>query len=242
LTSREKTNQRGAQFDFYMDLLGHDVLNSNQAVLGYLELICSNPATDKKSKAFAEKAITHARTSTILVENVKRLISTKDMDPADLKPVNLVDVVDQAQQELVRFYPGKSLRLEMSNRPRNAYVLGNNYAADLILNVFVIAARLNLGDDIRMKMSFSQDDFHGKPVWTLRIEDANAQLPPFLDGGGVSATYAQDVSRAVKAAGMLFAKMIAGNLGGDFEAHAIHHEPRTKGAVFTVALRKAEKP
>jgi hypothetical protein len=241
LTAKEKPSKRGAHFDFYMDLLGHDILNCNQAVLGYLELICSNPAADKKSKAFAMKAITHTRTSTILIENVKRLIATKDHDLTTLKPIDLMDAVEQAREELVRFHPGKDVRLEMIDRPRNAFVLGGNYASDLILNVFVIAARLNLDEDIRMKLLFNTEELQGNPVWVLRIEDANAQLPPFLDGEGVKATYDQDVSRAVKASGMLFAKMIAENLGGDFEAHSIHHEPRAKGAIFTIALRRADK-
>jgi hypothetical protein len=242
LPARSETVHRGAQFDFYIDLLGHDILNSNQAVLGYLELISSNPQADKKSKEFAEKAISHTRSSTILIENVKRLVATRNIDVRKLKPINLLDAVQKAQEDLSRFYPGKRLRLEMLNRPRDAVVIGDNYAADLLLNVFVIAARLNPEDDIRVKLSFSEDRVHGKPAWVLTMSDQEAQLPPFLDGEGVQATYAQDVSRAVKAAGMLFAKMIAENLGGDFEAHAIHHGPKTKGAVFTVALRKAERP
>ena len=242
LTIMRKTTQRGPQFDFYIDLLGHDILNSNQAVLGYLELICSNPAVDKKSRAFAEKAISHTRASSILIENIKRLVASRNMDIKDLKPINLLDAVQRARQDLERFYPGKKIRLELSNRPKDAFVIGDDHAVNLLLNVFVIAAKLNPDDDIRMVLKFTEEEVRGTPGWILRIRDEDAQLPPFLNGKGVTATYSQDVSRAVKAAGMLFAKMSAENLGGDFEAHAIHHEPRSKGAVFTIALRKAERP
>lgn len=242
MTTRQKTAQRGAQFDFYIDLLGHDILNSNQAVLGYLELISSNPAVDKKSKAFAEKAISHTRASTILIENIKRIVASRNMDFKDLKPINLLDAIETARQEFDRVYPGKKIRLELADRPKDAVVIGNSHAVDLLLNVFVIAAKLNPDENIRMVLSFTEEKVRGKPGWVLRIRDEDAQLPPFLDGRGVTATYAQDVSRAVKASGMLFAKMTAENLGGDFEAHAIHHEPKTKGAIFTIALRKAERP
>lgn len=242
MTGKKQANKKRAQFDFYIDLLGHDILNSNQAVLGYLELISSNPTVDKKTKAFAEKAIAHTRSSTILIENVKRLVATRNMDLSSLRPVNFVDAVQKAQRELDKFYPGKKLLLEMTNKPKDALVLGDTYAVDLLLNVFAIAARLNPGDHIQMRLSFTEEDVRGKPGWVLRMTDERAQLPPYLDGQGVTATYDQDVSRAVKAAGMLFAKMIAENLGGDFEAHAIHHEPKTEGAIFMVALRSAEKP
>ena len=58
------------QFAFYMDLVGHDILNSNQAALGYIELMLANPGCDSALRAYAEKAFSHVRRSTMLVENV----------------------------------------------------------------------------------------------------------------------------------------------------------------------------
>ena len=242
MTSKEKSPKKGTQFEFYMDLLGHDILNSNQAVLSYLELILASPSADKKTKSFAEKAMIHVRTSTILIENVKRLIGTRNIDFHELTPVDLVKAVEKAEVELARFYPGKTISLAHASKVRSAIVYGDNIATDLILNVLVTAVGLNPGTDIRMTLAITEDKMRGDPVWVVRIEDRNAQLPPFLDGEGVAATYNQDISLAVKTTGMLSAKMIAGNLGGDFEAHPMSHEPKKTGAIFTIALRKVEKP
>lgn len=242
MTSKEKTPHKGNQFEFYMDLLGHDVLNGNQAVLSYLELILASPGADKKTKEFAEKALAHVRTTTILIENVKRLIGTRAIDFRELKPVDLVKAVGKAELELARFYPGKTISLVHASKVRSAMVYGDTYAKDLVLNVFVTAVGLNLGNDIHMTLAIDEDKMMGNPVWVVRIEDRDAQLPAFLDGEGVAATYNQDISLAVKTTGMLSAKMIAGNLGGDFEAHAMSRETKKTGAIFTIALRKVENP
>jgi hypothetical protein len=232
----------GPQFEFYMDLLGHDLLNSNQAVLSYLELILSTPGLDKKTVAMAEKAIAHVRASTLLIENVKRILGTRIANFRELSPIDLTGVIDKAESDLARFYPGRKIRVEHEAWPQTAMVYGSTFVADLVLSVLVTAARLNPGDDVKLRISLLEDkaDEHG--IWIVRIEDDESRLPPFLDGEGVSATYAQDISLAVKTAGLLSAKMIAANLGGDFEAHAISHEPKRKGAEFTITLRKADQP
>ena len=242
MSLQSKDMQKQNQFAFYMDLLGHDILNNNQAVLGYLELLMATPGTDKKTREFAEKAISHVRTSTVLIDNVKRLIATREIDADKMKPIDLIRAIERAESELRRFFPSKTIRFEKASKPKVAFVHGNNHAADLILNVFLTAIRLNPSDDIAIGISFAEEKFEGKKAWVMRAEDKNSQLPPFLDGEGVKATYSQDISTAVRSTGVLFAKMIAGNLGGDFEAHSIHHDPRKRGAVFTVTLRKAEKP
>lgn len=225
-----------------MDIVSHDILNNNQAVLSYLELILATPGTDKKVKDFAEKAVAHVRTSTILVDNIKRVIASRSLDPEKLRPIDLVKAIDLGESQLKKHFPAKSIRIHKTGLPRSAFVLGDLHAADLVLNVFVTAIRLSPGDDITMSASMSESEFKGKPAWTISVEDKTAELPPFLDGEGVAATYSQDISTAVKSTGIIYAKMIAANLGGDFEVHAVHHDPKKKGAVFTLILRKVEKP
>jgi light-regulated signal transduction histidine kinase (bacteriophytochrome) len=242
LTSKEKTVKGGGQFEFYMDLLSHDILNSHQAVLSYLELIIANPNVDKKNKVLAEKAIGHIRGSTLLIENIKKIVGSRGEDFKAMKPVDLVKNIERAQVDLQRFYPGKRVRIDHKPLPRVAMVYGSNYVDDLLLNVLVSAVRLNQGDDIHLHLAIEEGVFAGEPAWITRVEDPDSQLPPFLNGQGVAATYAQDSSLAVKSSGLLSSKMIAVNLGGDFDAHAITHEPKRKGAAFIITLRRADQP
>lgn len=242
MTSEKESVQIGRQFEFFMDLLGHDLLNSNQAVLSYLELILSNPGADKKTVTMAEKAIAHVRTATILIENVKRIMGTRIVDFHELKAVDLTSAIEKAEADLARFYPDRRIQIDRETWPSTAMVYGSSFVTDLVLNVLVTASRLNPGDDVRMKVALVEDKQNDHSVWVVRVQDEDCQLPPFLDGEGVSATYAQDISLAAKTSGLLSAKMIAANLGGDFEAHAISHEPKRKGAVFTITLRKADQP
>ena len=237
--TRKRSADSRRQFEFYMDLLGHDIMNSNQAVLSYLELIISSPGADRKVKALAEKAIQHVRTSTLLIENVKRLMAARSIDPDSLKPIDVVSALRDAEGRVGRHFPSKKISFEIPSEPAKAMALGEELAQDLIFNVLVTAVRLNPGNDVRLTMSLSPGEAAGRPVWVLRVEDNEAKLPPFLDGEGVEATYAQDISVAVKTTGILFAKMMAKSIGGDFEAHALSKEPGQPGAAYTVTFRRA---
>ncbi len=241
MTAKQKAGGKDTRLEFLMDLLGHDVLNSHQAVLSYLEMIATIAGGDRKTRMLAEKAIGHIRGSTMLIENVKRITSTRGLDFKTLKPVDLVKAFDKAMPELERFYPGKHIEVDRKSFPRSSMVYGGTYASDLALIMLITAIKLNQGDDIHLRVNIRDEEYAGEPAWVTTLEDPDSILPPFLNGKGVEAAFAQDISVAVKTTGLLSAKMIAQNIGGDFEAHSRSELPKKKGAVFTMTLRRADK-
>ncbi len=241
MTETQAEADRHKQLAFYMDLLGHDLLNSNQAVLGYLELILSTSGTDKAVRKYAEKAVSHVRTSTLLIENVRRLLVTRAADPNSFKPADLMAAILLSERELRRQFPDRNIRLSISPRVDEAYVLGDSAAENLILNLMVSIVRLDQNEEINLKIRLQEVDHGGRMCWSITVEDPNATLPPAMRNKSIDAVYQQDSSTAVKMAGLLFAKMIAVGLGGDFDAHQLG-ETEDEGSAFIVILRKAGKP
>jgi hypothetical protein len=238
LTEQRHPADRDDKFAFYMDLLGHDILNNNQAVLGYLELILAAPGNDRNTKKFAEKAVSHVRTSTILIENIKRLLATRAAEPDSFKPLALQSSLSLSERELIKFFPDKRLKVRVSSSVERAFVVGNSAAQDLIMNSMVNMVRLDPNDEVNLSIELNEVRLKGNLCWRISLEDPNAELPFALRGRDVESIYLQDSSTAVKLSGVLFAKMIAQRLGGDFEAHE-HQKGQQKGATFVITLRKA---
>lgn len=226
---------------FYMDLVGHDILNNNQAVLGYLELILANPSSDRTVRNYAEKAFSHVRTSTLLVENEKRLMATMMLDRESLRPTDIRAKLERSQTELARFFPDKRIRVRLEQIPKDARALGNSAAEELIVNAMVSAVRLDPGEDVELRVSVAQSVFRGSACWTVTIEEPNALLPPSLKGRDIKSVYLLDSSVAVKLSGLLFSKMIAETLGGDFDAYELPGAKDHVGAGFTITLRRADE-
>jgi len=242
LTEQKHPADRDDRFAFYMDLLGHDILNNNQAVLGYLELLLAAPGTDRTAKKFAEKAVSHVRTSTILIENIKRLLATRATDPDSFRPIALQSSISLSERDLIKFFPDKKLKVRVAPGVERAFVIGNSAAQDLIMNSMVNMVRLDPNDEVRLSIELKEVQLKGKMCWRISLEDPNAELPLALRGRDVESIYLQDSSTAVKLSGVLFAKMIAQRLGGDFEAQELQTKDKKKGAAFVITLRKASGP
>ena len=240
MTAKRDFKKSQERFAFYMDLLGHDILNNNQAVLGYLELILAEPAFEKKVKKYAEKAVPHIRTSTLLVENIKKVLATRDMDASSLKPIDLIGPLSKEPKELERFFPDRSVKVTFSSKLEEAWALGDSVVFDLIHNALVDMVKLDSGKDVAITVTLSEREHEGHMSWTLRMENPNAELPPAMRGKDIESVYLQDSSTAVRMAGMLFAKMITNGVGGDFEAQDLRSKGERRGAAFTITLRKAD--
>jgi hypothetical protein len=225
----------------FMDLLSHDILNNNQAILSYLELVLANPALDAKAREYAEKAISHVRTSTVLVEHAKNLMAVRTADPSSFRPIDLIRSVMIAAKELPRFFPAKKIVVHAPKGPTDAFVLGDALADDLVLNAFIDMARTDPGDEVTIDTNIIKSERAGKMCWSLVLTDPNAVLQPGMKSEDLSAILSKDNSKMVKMAGFLFARIAADLLGGEFNAKELA-AGTGKGGEFTLTLVKAGKP
>lgn len=233
---------RDEKFAYYMDLLSHDVLNNNQAVLGYLELILASGGVDKKARKYAEKAVSHIRTSTILVDNVKKLMITREMDRSKLKPTNLIVAMNGAEREVVRMFPDRKISVKLPSGISQMMVIGDGAASDLILNMMVSIVRLDPSETIALELKATQVDIRGKECWEITLEDSTAQMPELAKDKPIESAYEEDSSIAVKMVGILYCKIMAGMLGGGFEVRELHPRTATRGAAFVATVLRAGEP
>lgn len=225
-----------------MDIAGHDMLNSNQAVLSYLELIMAAPDVTPKTKKYAEKAVAHVRSSTMLVENIRRLLAARSLDLQSIKPVNISDAIARSEREVRAFFPAKKITVKMPSDSADIYVAGESVAEYLVLNMLVTLVKLDLEEEIEIKVAIQESKVAGNQTWAIRMEDPNSQLPPGFNTQSIQSDDKKDVSVSVKMTGLLFSKMIAEDLGGKFEAQELVRQGERRGAALVVNLRKVMPP
>lgn len=226
---------------FFMDLLSHDILNNNQAVLSYLELALANPQLDSKSRNYAEKALSHVRISTLLVEHAKNLMAARTAEPNSFRPTDLMRSVMIAIKELPRFFPEKNVRVRVVQGPTDAYVIGGALADDLVLNSFIDMVRTDPGNEVAVDVKIVKSERGNKMCWSLMLSDPNAAFQPDMKSDDVSALISQDSSKMVRMSGFLFARMAAKLLGGEFEARDLE-AGTVQGGEFALTLVKAGRP
>ena len=230
---------QGHQLRFYMDLVGHDILNNNQAVLTYLELILQSPHIDKEVKKFAERASSHARASNLLVEDIKTIVSARRIQVKTLRTVDLISAVEKAEKEALMLFPSRKMRFENSFAVSSAPVAGEGIIETLMMNIIVDAIRQDQAEDPTISVKVQAAEPPDEDMWMVRVEVRNASLPAFVRTGGIDAVYSQDSSKAVKVVGILFATMAAQSLGATFEVHDLAQKVEKRGVAFILRFKKA---
>jgi hypothetical protein len=222
-----------------MDLVGHDILNNNQAVLGYLELILQNPTIPGQVKRYAEKASTHARESTLLVEGIKTVLGSRAVRERTLESVDLVSAVERAENTASKMFPSRRMRFENDFSVASAPVRGGEIIESLLVNVIIEAAKQDRADDSTVAVKVRDAEPPDEDSWDVRLEVRNASLPSSVRGEGIEPAYSEDKSKAVRLVGMLFATMVATNLGARFEAHDMTQRGEVRGIAYDLIFKKA---
>lgn len=227
----------GFDLTSYIDLLGHDVLNSNQAVLSYLELIISSPGMDPRTKKYAQKAASHIRACAVLIDNVKRMTAARRGDLVTGGGLDLTKAMRVAADKVTQILPDRRVEFRFHPSHDETIVLGGGIVPDVLLNLLINIIQLDQGDDVILKVEVTPVREHGVACWRLAISDERLPLNQALAEGISGEGWTQDRSRIVKMTGLVFAKLMAENIGGSL---TLGQCSGGKGSTYVLMLKGGE--
>lgn len=220
-----------------MDLLSHDMLNNNQATLSYLELILSSKV-DSKTKEFAEKAASQVHTSSMLLDSIRRFVTSSRAGPLAATPIDLKAVLAEVAREIPEMFPHKRVTVDTSGLEPGTRVLGAQCVTDLFMNLVANLVQLDPGEEVRVVVRrFGTGRGTGDTV-KVEVAAPAAALPQGVGDDIFAHARARDLSKMSRVSGAVFAGSVARALGGAVSARG----PGTKsgrGCVFEVTLRGA---
>lgn len=200
-----------------MDLLSHDILNLNQTVLSYIELVMSSPGLDERSGEHAKKAASQIRISTQIVEGINALCLLQKERDVVTTTADLKDEIEGVAKALSGLLPYRGVRCTVDSEGKAPVVDVRNLVSKSILNAVMNMAQLDPSEapeiDIRVERCEGGDDGD----WTVRIHDANMNFPPGFNLDSVANERGESRSRIVKLAGMLLSKLMVEMLGGSID-------------------------
>jgi len=217
-----------------VDLLSHDMLNNNQATLSYLELIQSYPGADQRTKEFAMRAASQVKTSSMLLDGIRRFISSTRAGPLPTAPADVIDVITAVTEEVTDLFPHKRVTMDTSELVPAAKAQGAQYIQDLFANLFMNLVQLDPHENVRIEVSGRPD----KGELKIEVAAPTAVLPPGVDVGVFSSSGPKDASKMARVSGAIFAGSIARALGGSMRSRVLEPD-RNHGCAFEITLKEA---
>jgi signal transduction histidine kinase len=138
----EKSNEA----NFYLDIITHDINNSNMAALGYAEILLDN--SNGQDEELVKILISAIHQNADIIRNISLMRTTKDDEKTILFPVNLDSVIRHVISlfQLKVFYEGTSL-----------VVLADKLLEEVFINIIGNCKR-HAGPDCEVKISVTESD------------------------------------------------------------------------------------
>ncbi|MBU1159357.1 MAG: hypothetical protein KKE24_08475 [Candidatus Thermoplasmatota archaeon] len=234
---REDIEKSSSGLSIFMDLLGHDIQNSNQAVLSYLELILSSPAAGEKTKKYAMRAASQIRTSSILVDNMKTLMSIRDISERKLPDVDLKQMIEQSAAKLQGLFLDRRINVDSSDIAEDTTVPAGTYADELFDSLLMNIVHLSKNEEISIKIDSQKDVVADMPCWRICIRASDMNMPTMIVKDLTDISSSEDLSKIVRISGIYFAGTMAKALGGRLEMTVAENG---SGCTFTLILRMSD--
>lgn len=236
-TERE-LQEANRQAEMYLDLMGHDINNLNQAGIGYLELaldeIRSKGRLEIKDQLFLDKAMETQISSSKLIDNVRKLQKYKE-GGLKLKPIDLCDILS----ELIDHYshvPDRKVSIKYMP-VEHCCVIANELIRDVFSNLIDNAIKHSspkklLEINIEIKPVVRRD----KPFYEIAIEDNGPGIPDELKGRLFTRFQRGKTKASGRGLGLYLVKTLLEDFDGKVQVEDRVAGDYRKGSRFVVLL------
>ncbi|HEY3273842.1 MAG TPA: PAS domain S-box protein [Methanocella sp.] len=229
--AEEALKKARARAELYIDLMGHDISNMNQAMMGYLEM--AQELLDLKGhEDLIDRPLEIIRHSSRLIASVKKLEQAQSgkypEKTVDLRPV-LEEVVDEYAT-----VPGREVYINY--RPAEGYYV---HASDLLKDVFdhlVDNAIRHSTGPLRVDLAVEPVVQDGRKYYRVSVTDNGPGIPADLKKKVFRLIDESTGSPGRRGLGLYMVRMLVGGYGGKVWVEDRVPGDHRKGSRFVVLL------
>lgn len=239
-TSEEKES-KARESVFHLDGMTHDLLNYNQAVLGYLELVLSEKAIPEESLQFIQSAIQQVNACSQLIEDIRRIaLVGLFVDRSSLRSMGLREVVDESIEELELIFPQRGITVNVQDKIPGATITWTNILQDMLLSLLKNAVRSDKSEEVAIDMTIAGAEGPGG-ILEIIIDDRSSGIPGDLKS--VKDTDASGTAklRKLRGFGLILVRKAAKHFGGELLLADRVEGDHTKGARIILRIPEEMK-
>jgi PAS domain S-box-containing protein len=172
--AEEKISKERKRAEFYLDLLGHDINNLNQAIVSYSELLSMEKELSDECRRYSINSLNQALAISELIAKVQKL-SEMQKTEFELSDINLIQILNEAEKQVMQSYPDKEIEITRSLNEESLMTRGMELLYDAIYNILGNAVKFNKNEKIKIEINLNSspdDDF-----WILEFKDNGKGVP-----------------------------------------------------------------
>ncbi|UCH88183.1 MAG: GAF domain-containing sensor histidine kinase [Thermoplasmata archaeon] len=154
--------------ELYLDLLGHDINNINQAIISSSELLLMKANLPKGSTKYVKNLLQQARRISTMVSNVRKLSELKEKD-FKMKKIDLYRIINNTIDRINQVYPERKIRIDHNISDKEVLIESNELVQDLVDNIIGNAVKYDRKNDVVVEIAHSLEQ--DGAFWKLEFKD-----------------------------------------------------------------------
>jgi light-regulated signal transduction histidine kinase (bacteriophytochrome) len=118
----------------YLDILGHDINNLNQAIISYHELLMVKPGIPEESKQYIKKSLEQAKAISNLITMMKTYTNIQNKE-FEMENINVTKMFNEVFQLMNTKYPVREIQFNHIMEENKIFVNSSNLLPDVIENI-----------------------------------------------------------------------------------------------------------
>jgi len=229
-----------AQAELYLDLMSHDINNMNMVAMGKIELLKGAVAGDEKAVALLEGALDMLRSSSRLIENVRK-IQQAEQGGLETEIVDLCDVLEDVKKKYSAM-PGRDIAIRIRHEISNGcLVLAGRLIEDVFSNLVGNSVKhADPGKPIVIDVGLSMTGPDKDRFYRITIEDNGPGIPDDLKGRLFSRLEKGKSKTAGRGLGLYLVRKLVEDFGGNVRVEDRVGGDFRQGSRFVVLLPAAQ--
>jgi signal transduction histidine kinase len=222
------------QAELYVDLMGHDISNLNQAAMGYLELAEAAPGTECKN--YVSRSLDALNNSARLIENVRKLQRARS--ERGREKVDVGRMLDDVAAEYA-IVPDKDVTIHY-HPVDGCYAMADSLLRDVFSNILGNAIKHSNGP-VTIDIGVRPSSIDRRDCWNIVFEDDGPGVPDDLKSKIFNRLQRGMTKSKGHGIGLHLVKTLVEGYGGSVHVEDRIPGDRSKGSRFIVMLPIAEK-
>jgi len=230
------------KIELLLDLIGHDVNNYAQAVSGFVELAMQRKGVPEPSRKSLAKALDQVWNLNKLVNNVKLFGKIEATNGDDIRPMDIMDILNEAVAAAESNYPSRSVRVSLADDGVPKLCAVNNLAKEIFVNLLSNAIKFDPHAEVDIEVMIDRVTADDRDFWCVSVADHGPGVDDSLKEW-VFERFTQAGKPGVKSSsglGLYIARKLVGTYKGRIWVEDRVRADRSKGSVFKVMLPAAE--
>jgi signal transduction histidine kinase len=224
--------------ELYLDVMSHDLLNINQALLGYLEIALDQLDCSDGNRELLTRPLELVQRSTDLITRVKKIRVSRRFD-GNLKLRDLGKTISDIAEQFRRV-PGR--RVEINYSPVvGSNILANDLLPEIFINIIDNAIKhSDPGKALEINIQVKTVRAGNKDKYVVTIDDNGPGIPDDMKSMLFKAGQVDRRNFPGRGIGMFLVRNLAEMYGGSIEVRDRVPGDYSKGTCFIVTLPAAQ--